>query len=261
MPMPDRNPMMGGGMPPQQPQPGMAMPTGQMQGDQPIERAQAQPVPPQGQGGGMPVTLQALATTIDRANPGLRQSNPRAFAQAVQIGMQQLQAMQGQQQETALNQAKIQELESQAEMQRAHGQYYGGKAKTAAVADKALNTMYTQNEAAIRHLETQKTKILTAFDISKAEKKMLSSELDRQLEGYKARRDMLVKQMKGESTTETKAPSEAAPPPVAIKISDANIAKLKALPPDELTKLFTSWEQKGASKEALAQLARMLRGE
>jgi hypothetical protein len=256
--MPQGSPPMGAIQPPQQPQPGMAMPTGQVQGGQPIERAQAQPAPPQPQG--MPVTPQALAIAIDRANPGLRQSNPRAFAQAVQIGMQQMAQMQGQQSEIAFKQAQAQELGARGEMETAHGQYYGDRARVAAQGNKALTTMYTQNEAAIRHLEAQKTKLRTAFDLKPAEKKMYVAETDRQLQGYYARRDELVKQMRGESSTSAPAPQgEDKSPVTPLKISDSNLARLKKMPPAQLQQLFENMEKKGASKEALAQLARMLK--
>jgi hypothetical protein len=96
--------------------------------------------------------------------------------------------------------------------------------------------------------------------MTRAEKKQRLADLDSQLQAYRARRDILVKQMRGEDTTTSPQLSEADKTPVTpLKISDDNLAKLKKMSPAQLQQLFEKMEAKGASKEALAQLARMLR--
>jgi BMFP domain-containing protein YqiC len=80
-----------------------------------------QPAPrPQGQApvsGGTPMA--AVAEAIDRANPGLRTTNPQAFAAAVKIGVQHLQESEKMSLERDLTRAQTSNIGSQADVNRA----------------------------------------------------------------------------------------------------------------------------------------------
>lgn len=66
-----------------------------------------QPQAPAGQPSGQGFSPQEIATAIDKANPGLRVSNPAAFAQAVQIGISRAAEMQKSQLNTDLTRSQI----------------------------------------------------------------------------------------------------------------------------------------------------------
>lgn len=200
MPMPGRNPMgTGGGAAPSpapqpmpQQQPGIAV---RQEGNQPPIESHP----------GMMANMspQAIAAAIDKANPGLRQRDPAAFAHAVEFGMQQVAAITQQGQQSQLNQAQVGHLNAQSEMERAHGQYYGGRAQVAAQGNKFLLEAYKQNEATLRNLQSQKSRIASAFDIRPPEKKQMLDGLTQQIQQLEQKRESMAAQMRGDQPTQS----------------------------------------------------------
>lgn len=130
-----------GGVPPGQPgmmPPGQPMARPQMAGSPPrMDMAGGQPSPaPGGQpapSGAPPIAqppagiagatdIGTIASAIDQANPGLRQSNPAAFAAAVQMGMKFMQQQQQTGLDTRFKEAQITGMGSENKLREAQAQ-------------------------------------------------------------------------------------------------------------------------------------------
>lgn len=141
------------------PQPGQGMPQHAMAGPSqapgrpaPTSQApqpQAQPAPQAGQ---QPATAQDVAMAIDRANPGLRTSNPAAFAQAVQIGVNHMMESQKFQQQGKL-------VDSQIAGQQADAAYKSGPATNLAGAQADNTRAMTEVHQGEAKLAPQKLKL------------------------------------------------------------------------------------------------------
>lgn len=112
------------------------------QGGQPAQPApQAAPQPQQPAASALPITPDIVAAAIDRANPGLRASNPAAFAQAVQLGLAHAQQMTKTQLDTDLTRSQI-------AGQNAENQYKGAQTANLQGPQADLTRATTENTRA-----------------------------------------------------------------------------------------------------------------
>lgn len=112
------------------------------QGGQPAQPApQAAPQPQQPAASAPPITPDIVAAAIDRANPGLRASNPAAFAQAVQLGLAHAQQMTKTQLDTDLTRSQI-------AGQNAENQYKGAQTANLQGPQTDLTRATTENTRA-----------------------------------------------------------------------------------------------------------------
>jgi hypothetical protein len=254
MPAPQMNPAfhsMPGAQPvPQQPQQGMVPPAVRQEQGQRVES-----VP--GFTSGMQV--QQIAAAIDKANPGLRQSNPQAFAAAVQYAQQQVAELTQQHTEQAYKGAQTEELGARAEMERQHGSYWADRAQTAGVANKSLIEQFKRNDIAITSLENQKTRLAASFTTDPKGVAARKLEIEQKLKALYAKQDKLTKQLQGETTTQEAAnvDQELGAP---IKISNENLSKLKAMSDEQLRSQIEAWRNQGVSEESLRALVNKLKG-
>lgn len=252
---------LGGGAPPQGPATAVAPP-----------QAPAQPAAPQA-AAGMPPGMGEIAAAVDRANPGLRARNPQAFISAVQMVYQQQTGEQTTQLTADKTRAGIDETKAKTGMYAAHGDYYNNRVQAQSQGNKELTTMFKENEAGIRNLRNQRSRIATAFDISKPEKKQMLEQLDGQIAAYESRRDIIVRQMRGEESTEpTKFTDEqkanvlnaskaANPNSIALDIPNDKLSQAKELfksDPQKFRQMMTNLANKGVSKETLEKFFNMV---
>jgi hypothetical protein len=212
---------------------------------------------------------QQIAILVDRANPGLRQTNPQAFVAAVQLAQQQMQQMRMGNLDTAYKGAQVKELGARGELEQAHGDYYRGGANTTQAGNKALLSMYHETETNIRNLQTQRSKIATDWSMNKNEKASMLQQLDQQISGLSARRDILTKQMRGEESTEPAKATETQKE--AVRQSGLTTKMPKAMLTEAqtrykadknwLSKKIISFREAGISDDSIAEFARAVRGE
>ena len=191
-----------------------------------------------------------VATAIDRANPGLRQANPAAFAAAVQIGVEQMMQQQKFGLETDLtraqigkmksdegltqaqiakmradrmlemgkkklaegkNAAEIENLKAQAGEHKAKVNYYNQKATGAPDRDKAIKNELTQAGVQLRFHQGQINELMTSMNPTNPAIQARIKEHQAAAQAYTAR----VRDLEGQLSTAPK--KEEAPAPQEIK--------------------------------------------
>lgn len=203
------------------PQPQASAPAGGM--------PQPAPSAPGGQPAGLPPQVQAIATAIDRANPGLRASNPRAFAQAVMLGIKQVQDFAGQELERAKAGADIKSKEAdvplkeaQGNMYKQHGELYRARADNPTpgktqddVVRRQIGDQIKANEVQLRHYDNLIAKELNGFMPNSAATKARVMEYKKYVDAYRSQNDILKKQLppinSGKTVTQTVQGVEVGP--------------------------------------------------
>lgn len=200
--------LLGFGSPAPQPAPGMPLPG---RGERP-EAGQPSPAP-QASSGSMTAmpgmeTMQMVATAIDKANPGLKQGNPQAFAAAVQLGMQRINEYASAQLEAGKNTAEIGKLNAQTETEKSklpvnasRAKYFDARAANPptgkSVVDqmnKEIHSQLQKNAVQLRHYEDQKSRLLQA-PVQTPEIKGLVVETQKYIDAHRIRQSDLEKQL------------------------------------------------------------------
>lgn len=138
-----------------------------------------------------------VATAIDRANPGLRQANPAAFAAAVQIGVEQMQQQQKFGLETDLTRAQIGKMGAEGDLTRAQVADVRGPSadlKRAQAENLSATTAQTKEETKLlpakQKLEEYKVKLeeLKA-DAAQAKMRLDEAELNAKVGDFASQRE------------------------------------------------------------------------
>lgn len=205
--------------------------------------------------------LQRAAQAIDRANPGLRQNNPQAFAFAVQRAIEVMQGMNTQQATLEHLRAQTGEIGARSEMERAHGEYYRGRSQAANATNKAALEAAKQNDSTLRTLFAQRTRIQTDWSIPVAQRQAQMQAVNQEIAARQARSQILWRQAQGDFS-DVQSPAEGTPttqqPSTPLKVSDQNLKWFKALPLDKQKALIQQWRSKGVSEDTVKELAKLL---
>lgn len=167
-----------------------------------------------------------VAQAIDKANPGLRQSNPQAFTQAVQMGVKQVTDYASNQAEIGKRNAEISHLgaqtkaeESKVPLNESHAKLFesraanpGGKSAID-VMNKDINTQITQTGVALRHYENLKSRALSA-PVLTPELKAMAAEAQNYINALQVQMSTLKKQQT-DYTPPKAAPQEMELPKVS----------------------------------------------
>lgn len=176
-----------------------------------------------------------VAQAMDRANPGLRQSNPQVFAQAVQLGVDHVQKQLGNEAAIAKQNAEVGHLGAQTEAEKSkvplnesHAKLYEERSKYGPYGrtqqdqiNKDITTQINQSSVQLRHYENQKTRLLQS--------PVMTPEIQRQIvdannhiQYYQNHLGILQKQQ-----PDYTPPAAATPAPVTPNISAPKQAELK----------------------------------
>jgi hypothetical protein len=142
------------------------------------------------------VNPREIALAVERANPGLRESNRLAFTNAVLHAVQQATAGEERGMERAYKGAQIGELSARSERERGMGEYYKGRAQATSFVDKRTMQEVTQIDKRIMNLETQRAKIPGSF-APMAQKQADMARIDAQLDKLNAQRSALEGRLQG----------------------------------------------------------------
>lgn len=205
--------------PPQAPQgpPPQAAPT--QAAPSPAPAAQSAPTDQ----GGAPIpgmqVYSVVAQAIDRANPGLRTSNPQAFSAAVQLGVNHIKdyatnqaAISKQNAETTHLGAQTEAEKSKVPLNEAHAHMYEERSKYGPYGktpvdqlNKQIQAELTNNATMLRHYETEKARLLQA-PVQTPEIKALVVETNGRIKAHADRDKILRAQLPTADIGKTPAP-------------------------------------------------------
>jgi hypothetical protein len=225
---------------------------------------------------GMPAmeTMRMVAAAIDKANPGLKQSNPQAFAAAVQLGTQRVTEYTNAQVEAGKAQAEIGKLNAQTGTEKskipvneARTRYYDARAANPpggkSIVDqmnKEIHAQLTKNAVQLRHYEDQKARLLQA-PVQTPEIKGLVTETQRYIDAHRIRQSDLEKQLPDVVNRGKEKPAQT-----TVKATEVAPAKKKALKasldkivsfngdPTQTTRFVKFLQQKGVPQEEINYL-------